>query len=347
MDNYQKSMLRQWNMLRFVPREPMFTTADELTKRLADADFPIDKRTVERNLKELEQIFPLLVDDSRRPFKWCWRSNGATINLPGMSVPEALTLTLVGQHLQQHLPPSTLDALQPHFTVASQVLAAVDEKAQTKTWLNKVRSIATAQPLLPPATNEECQRTIYDALMKDRQLKLVYLKRDSDTPTVYESVHPVAVVQMGGIVYLACMFGEYTDVRTIALHRVKQAEMLYLPAREKEGFDIDAYISTGQFGVLAGGMIRLQAVFRGAAGSHLAETPLCEDQVLYREAPDVMRLIATVPHTRALVWWLLGFGDNVVVVEPAELRDEIRQTAHRMVAAYENDANARSDSAQR
>ena len=37
---------------------------------------------------------------------------------------------------------------------------------------------------------------------------------------------------------------------------------------------------------------------------------------------------------RRMVWWLLGFGDGVVVEEPAGLRQEMAQTAAKMAQAY-------------
>jgi predicted DNA-binding transcriptional regulator YafY len=130
------------------------------------------------------------------------------------------------------------------------------------------------------------------------------------------------------------MFGSYDDVRTIPLHRVQRAEALYEPARRKAGFDIDGYIASGQFGVIAGAPIRLRATFTRAAGEHLHETPLAADQVLTADAAGRLRLTATVPNTRALVWWLLGFGDGVVVEEPASLRCELAAIARNMAAAY-------------
>jgi predicted DNA-binding transcriptional regulator YafY len=249
-------------------------------------------------------------------------------------VPEALTLTLVEQHLRHHLPPLTVDALRPHFRSAARTLSAVDDSAPSRAWLDKVRSVLPQQPLLPPRIDEECQRIVYLALMQDRQLKLHYRKRDAAKPTVYASVHPLAVVQRGGLVYLVCMFDRYEDVRTLALHRVVQAEMAYEPARRKDGFDIDGYIASGQFGVIAGAPITLRATFTRATGEHLAETPLSADQVLATGADGCLHLAATVPNTRALVWWLLGFGDGVVVEEPASLREELAAIALRMAAAY-------------
>jgi predicted DNA-binding transcriptional regulator YafY len=334
MATNQQSLLRQWHMLRMVPRSPARITAKELCEHLCAADFQVDKRTVQRDLNELSGVFPIEVDSREKPYGWSWLREASSFDLPGLTLPEALTLTLVEQHLRHHLPPSAADALRPHFRSAARTLSTVDESTPSRAWLDKVRSVPPQQPLLPPRMDEECQRIVYLALMQDRQLRLHYRKRDAEAPTVYGAVHPLAVVQRGGMIYLVCMFADYDDVRTIALHRVQQAEALYEPARRKPGFDIDAYIASGQFGVIAGEPMKLRAVFTRAAGEHLHETPLSADQVLAADAEGRLHLAATVPNTRALVWWLLGFGDGVVVQEPLGLRDELAGVARRMAAAY-------------
>lgn len=334
MATNQHSLLRQWNMLRLIPRSPQKISATELHERLSAADFPVAKRTVERDLNELAAVFPLVVDDRERPFGWSWERNAPSFDLPGLTLPEALTLALVEQHLGNQLPPDAIDALQPHFRSARLALSAAGGAASSKSWLNKVRSVPPQQPMMAPRVDDACRRTVYQALMEGRQLRLHYRKRDAASDTVYEVVHPLAVVQRGGIVYVVCMFAEYEDVRTVALHRIVQAEARYERARSKPGFDIDAYISSGVFGVLTGGMVRLRAVFTRAAGEHLYETPLTSDQVLSVNADGRLHLSATVPVTRVLLWWLLGFGDGVVVQEPAALREEIAGIAMRMAEAY-------------
>lgn len=334
MATHQQSLLRQWHMLRMVPRAPTRISSRELCDRLAELDFSVDLRTVQRDLKELAGVFPIALDDRNRPYGWSWLRDASSFDLPGMTLPEALTLTMVEQHLRHQLPPSAIEALGPHFRSAARTLSAIGNTGAARAWLDKVRSIPPQQPLLPPRMDEACQRTVYLALMQDRQLRLHYRKRDADAATVYPAVHPLAVVQRGGLIYLVCMFAEFDDVRTLALHRVQQAEVLYEPARRKPGFDIDAFIASGQFGIITGGPIRLRALFSKAAGEHLFETPLSADQSLALTPEGQLQLEATVPHTRALLWWLLGFGDGVVVQEPAALRDELAGIATRMAAAY-------------
>jgi predicted DNA-binding transcriptional regulator YafY len=334
MANNQQSLLRQWNMLRLLPRAPAKVSARELCERLGTADFPVAKRTVERDLNELSAVFPLAVDSREKPYGWSWQRDAPSFDLPGLSIPEALTLALVQQQLHSQLPPSALDALQPHFRSAARTLAASVETTSSKTWLDKVRTVAPLQPLQPPALDEACQRTVYLALMKDRQLRLHYRKRDANTDTVYESVHPLAIVQRGGVIYLVCSFAQHADARTLALHRVRQAELLYEPARRPPGFDIDDFIASGEFGFRTGAPIVLRATFRRAVGEHLYETPLSSDQLLEPREDGTLALTATVAATRSLVFWLTGFGPNVVVHEPAQLRAEMKEIALGMAAAY-------------
>jgi predicted DNA-binding transcriptional regulator YafY len=334
MTTNEKSLLRQWHMLKLLPRAPSKITVKELCDLLAAADYDVHERTVQRDLRDLTRVFNLEHDDRSRPFGWSWSRIGPGFSLPGISVPEALTLKLVEQHLRNHLPPNTTEVLQPYFESAARTLGTVDPDTPSKTWLGKVRSIVPTQPLLPPMLDEEVRDTVYAALMQDRQLAISYRRRDAATATNYPSIHPLAIVQRGSVIYLVCMFGDYEDVRTLPLHRIEAAEDRFEPARKCPGFDLDAYVASGQFGIVTGPPVRLHAVFRRQAGEHLYETPLCARQELEVLDDGRIALTATVPNTRGLLWWLLGFGDGVEVREPAELRAEIAGMARNMAAQY-------------
>lgn len=334
MATNQHTLLRQWHMLHAIPRAPRRISVQALRGRLLDAEFDVTARTIQRDLQELAQVFPLMVDERSKPFGWSWQQDSPSFDLPGLTVPEALALTLVEQQLSNSLPPVTLDTLQPHFRSARQALGAIDPHASAKAWLDKVRTIAPMQRLMAPAVDEACQRTVYEALLHDRQLKLSYRKRDTQQIAQYDAVHPLAVIQRGQLIYLVCMFADYDDVRTLALHRVVQAEMLYLDSRKKDGFSLDAYIGSGNMGVRTGDPINLRAVFSRVAGEHLFETPLVEDQVLTVLPDGRLDLTATLPNTRELQWWLLGLGDGVEVLEPAAIRTEMGDVTRRMAAIY-------------
>lgn len=298
MATNQLSLLRQWNMLRLIPRSPCKISVRDLCDKLRDADFPVTNRTVQRDLVELSAVFQLTVDDRERPFGWSWQRDASSFDLPGLSVPEALTLTLVEQHLRNQLPPSALNALQPHFQSAARILSSADGTVMSKAWLKKVRTIAPLQPLLPPVIDDCCQRTVYLALLQDQRLRLHYKKRDAAATTMYDVVHPLGIVQKGRLIYLVCMLSDYDDVRTLALHRIQQAHLIDEPVRKKPGFDLDNFIASGEFGFRTGEPIVLRATFQRAVGEHLFETPLSFDQVLEVAEDGTLALTATVPSTR-------------------------------------------------
>lgn len=334
MATNQHTLLRQWHMLREIPRAPRKISVRDLRARLEAAEFTVTERTIQRDLKELTSVFPLTVDGVSKPYGWSWQRDSPSFDLPGLSVPEALALTLVEQQLANSLPPATLDTLQLHFRSAQQALGAIEPHAQANAWLHKVRTIAPMQRLLAPVSDAVCQRIVYDALMRDRQLRLSYRKREHQQVVQYEVVHPLAVVQRGQLIYLVCMFAAYDDVRMLALHRITQAEMLYAASRKKAGFSLDDYIASGNMGVRAGEPIQLQAIFSRSAGEHLIETPLASDQVLLVLPEGGFSLQATVANTQELRWWLLGLGDGVKVLAPAPLRNEMGSMIQRMAAHY-------------
>jgi predicted DNA-binding transcriptional regulator YafY len=146
---------------------------------------------------------------------------------------------------------------------------------------------------------------------------------------------PLGLVFKGGLAYLVCTFWHYMDIRQVVLHRVRYAEVLEAPVIVPAGFALDRYIQEGEFSYPVGEPIRLEAVFSRGAAFHLHDTPLSADQHITDLDEGRVLLRATVDNTAELRWWLLGFGDLVEVLAPAELREEFRARAAAMAAMYQ------------
>jgi predicted DNA-binding transcriptional regulator YafY len=81
-------------------------------------------------------------------------------------------------------------------------------------------------------------------------------------------------------------------------------------------------------------LITLEVIFYNGAGNHLFETPLSSDQTLTDQVDGTVRLVATVPHTLQLGWWLLGLGDGVEVIKPESLRTQMISNIDKMQDRY-------------
>jgi len=335
------TLLRQWQMLRMIPRHPQKITAKALHEKLQSEPFDVTKRTVERDLHTLSEMFPLVSDERDKPYGWSWSKDAPVFNLPGLSAHEALTLAMVEQHLNSLLPSSTLSQLQPYFLAAKQQLSSIPSTERARSWLNKVRAVPPTQPLLPPAIKPAVQHTVYEALLADKQLAIKY-KKLGDTKLAEYRIHPLAAVQRGSVTYLCCRISDYEDLRTLALHRIQSASILEEATSVPVDFSIDNLIDSGKFGFGQGKQIQLEAIFYSGLGNHMFETALSHDQTITEQEDGSFRLTATVADTPQLVWWLLGLSDSVEVIKPEGLRLTMADTIAKMQRRYQPSATTAS-----
>jgi predicted DNA-binding transcriptional regulator YafY len=337
MPKSQDTLLRLWHMLRHVPRYPRKITVQDMLDRLTRDGFEVDARTVQRSFKDLSKAFPLLSDERAKPFGWSWQKDAKSFDLPGLSIPEALTWVMAEQHLAHLLPASLLEHLAPQFRTAKERLDKEPQPHRTRHWLDKVRTAPPAQPLLPPLVNADIQRAVSDALLQEKQLEIGYRPRGAAEPLTYR-VHPLAIVQRGPVVYLYGRLFDYPNTRILALHRIESARLLEDAAVPPEGFDVDDKVARGVWSFGPSEPIALRLRFYDGKGDHLLETPLLPDQKAepVADVPGSLLVSATVPDTPQLRWWIQGFGDGVEVLEPAAMRQGLSEVADRMRRRYCN-----------
>jgi predicted DNA-binding transcriptional regulator YafY len=316
------TLLRQWHMLRHIPRYPSKVTARTLKEKLDLDGFNITKRTIERDLIDLSSMFPLALDDREKPYGWSWQKDAPSFDLPGIGNNEALTMVMVEQHLTNLLPATTIEVLKPYFKSAHQHLTATVKAQAVKSWLNKVRTVQPNQTLLTPRIKPALQRTVTEALLTDKQLQIEY-KRRGESKSVTYRIHPLALIQRGGLIYLYVRINDYEDIKILALHRIEVAEILSESTQYPEGFDIDQEIAKGRLDFGAGDTIILKAKFTAEAGEHLFETPLSSDQMIESKTDGSLFVTANVANTPQLLWWLLAIGAGVEVLEPLSLREKV------------------------
>ncbi|MGB5230580.1 MAG: WYL domain-containing protein, partial [Desulfoprunum sp.] len=266
---------------------------------------------------------------------WFWEKDTVIQDLPALSDITALTFQLAENFLAKKLPDSIMTALQPYFDQSRRMLESKEHRpCGHDNIVNKIRVISGNLPLTPPKIDEQHLKTIYEALLQDRQVHCRYKKKDGDA--VGYDLHPLALVIRDSVMYLVATAWEYHDVLHFALHRFIKCEISEHPAVHLDSFDIDAYIAEGHFEYPLGDSEPLKLVLRFSrdAGSHLLDTPLSIDQSATFTNDGMMIIEATVRVSSRLKWWILGFGENVEVLEPQFLREEFGRISRCMVAKY-------------
>lgn len=328
----KSTLLRQWEMMRMLTvsrydkqTDGQWDKASEIMAKLNDQGYAVSVRTIQRDLQELSEIFDIEINNKNpRDYGWRWRK-GANLNIPGMSVSEALAMRLVEIHMKQLLPATMLGGLQGVFSLAQAKLDKVEtiNRNHTKDWLNKVRVVPPTQPMLPPSINQEVQADIYQALLESKQIKASYQPVNHKQSKEY-LLHPLGLIMRGALSYLVASARDYSDVQLYALHRFSKVEILHEAVKVPEGFDLDKSIEGGlaEF-VNQGILIQLELRCKQWVANYLVETPLSADQKVEPETDGWVRLTATVNDTWQLHWWLMGQGAAVEVCGPQGLRDKV------------------------
>jgi predicted DNA-binding transcriptional regulator YafY len=335
MSDPKDRLFRHLALLRFIPRAPKSISTTELLHKLKAESFEIELRTLQRDLiGRLALDFPLICDESQRPYRWSFPKDTPQFELPALDTPTALAFVLAESHLRKLLPPSVLILLAPHFDLANRQLQGLEHNNLAH-WARRVRVLPNGKALQPAEVDAAIWSRVATALLERRQLEIIYLSRSKDEYKILR-IHPAGLISRHSVSYLIGTVEGYSDVRQFALHRIQQAACLDAPIREQADFEIDDYIQSGGFnspGPLE--QVELIADVSPQIAWLLSETPLSHDQSLVQlEGRDWRRLRARVSNDQETFWWVFGLGENILLYEPKGWVEEIEGRLIKMGELY-------------
>ena len=336
------SLARQWEILQQLPTKPPGITTAALRQRLEDAGHKCTKRTIERDLLLLEQLFPLHCNSKGTPYGWHWME-GKSLNVPGLSLGEALSLSLLEGSLEALLPRAILNELTPRFSQARDKLSALAVETPAARLPQRVAHLSASTVLQPPQIDPDIAATVLQALVEGKQLQCIY--RSASKRSQQDLVlNPLAMVQRGQTRYLLATGAEFVDVRMYALHRLQSAEALPTAVSSDTPFDLATYLAEEQMQFGVRGKIALRAWVKDQLAHLLLETPISDDmQLTPLPQGGGFQLSATVSDSWELKWWLLARAGQVVVTAPASLREELAQRLNLACEQYRDNLPALED----
>lgn len=303
-------------LLRRIPRGRKVTTS-ELHQQLKGAGFDRDLRTIQRQLETLSEHFDIERDDRSKPYGYRWLERAQGLAVPHLTPQESLLLQLAQEHLKHLLPAHLMKSMEGFFTQAQRNLGDSPNARLEREWPDKVRVVATSQPLLPPTIAAGVLEEVSEALYANHWLDIDYQNAAGQRRRA--KVMPLGLAQQGPRLYLVCRFEGFDNERSLALHRIRKAEASTLTFERPTEFDLQKYDDDGRFGFGEGLRVRLRFSIEKEAGVHLLETPLSKDQQVQDQGDGWLEITATVVDSAMLDWWLRGFGEAVADVSKLSL----------------------------
>lgn len=303
-----QTVLLALELLRRIPRGRK-VTATELQNQLRHAGFERDLRSIQRLLGQLSAHFEIERDDRSKPFGYRWKEQAGALTVPNLTAQESLLLLLAQRHLSDLLPARLSKSMAGFFEQAKRNLGPNSNATLERQWPAKVSTVADThnQPLLPPELQAGVFETVSEALYANHWLRLRYRNARGEQGDI--EVMPLGLAQQGPRLYLVVRYKGHDDERTLALHRIVEAEKgaSFEPPAD---FDLEKFDQDGRFAFGQGRRVRLNFKIKKDVGRHLLESPLSEDQQV-DEMDDAYEITATLVETARLDWWLRGFGEAV------------------------------------
>lgn len=326
--------LRDWHLLRLIPRHPRQKTPSELQVGLREAGYDLTLRSVQRDLNTLSALWGITCNQVGTANYWYWPSDARLFDIPNIGSAEALVFLLAKEYLKDLLPHSQLAILKPYFERSEELISKGN--IPTFRWHQRVRVIQQGPLLKVPNVRVDVIKAVHEALLHEQRVALRYKKRGDPVPREY-LLSPHALVLRGGIIYLVATARDYDDLLHFALHRATSASLVDQPAIKLKSFDLDRYIAAEkafEYPQAKGATVTLMAMITDQLAEHLSERPLSADQTLTPIKGKASELRATVADTESLRWWLMGLGAAICISKPASLRHEMKLRLESALKAY-------------
>lgn len=144
-----KTIKRQWHIVRYLLKG-VYVSSTEVKNYLDEIGIQVEMRTIQRDLKILQDVFPLECRQDSVPHSWRWQRAEDTA-IGDINLAQALTLRLVQEQLGDILSPKLLQQLEPLFEKAKVVTGMTEEEIQQlpqRRFMNKSmeRGITGHQP---------------------------------------------------------------------------------------------------------------------------------------------------------------------------------------------------------
>ncbi|NJN15258.1 MAG: transcriptional regulator [Oscillochloris sp.] len=285
-------------------------------------DCGVARRTIYRDLQALEEMgVPVWEDQGRFGI-----DRAAYLSTVRLNLNETIAIYFAARLLAHHS-----DEHNPHIVAALDKLAAGLPDHAIAEHIARVADLVRSRPLR--ADYVVVLETITRAWADQRALRLRY--RAPNREAIEREIEPyfVEVSRSGPGAYVIGYDRLRSAIRTFKIERVEWAEALDERFSLPHDFDPYAFLINA-WGVMDDTAVDVWLRFSAEAAPRVRESVWHHSQRISEHDDGGCDLYLTIGGIREILPWVLGWGAEVEVLEPAELRAETATHGLRMAALY-------------
>ncbi len=299
-------------------------SVDELAKI-----FGTSRRTIFRDLKELHAVGV--------PYHYDAKSSGYVIDpeffLPpiDLNLPEALGLLLLVHKARGHIQlPFKNSALLGALKIENNLPAKIRQYCDTALRRVSVRGTAQAPMNLLDKVFSQLQK----AIAKKQKVHLRY-QSFFEKKIIDVDLNPYHLMYSHRAWYVLGLSNLHKSVRTFKLNRIKELEMLDKRFLDGEGFDLYEHLGKAWAMIPEGRIYNIKLRFLAKVAGNVTEVQWHCTQKVTRCEDGSAVMEFRVDGLGEILWWILGYGDQVQVLAPKILRTRVLDMARNMIKLNE------------
>lgn len=186
-------------------------------------------------------------------------------------------------------------------------------------------------PLLDDDSQDKKYSQLEKAIADQIQIEIEY--ETLNGPKEKRKVEPYFMVYRNNAFYLIGFCYKRDDFRTFRIDRISSVDLLSTLFTKKDGVTAQSYFE-GSWSVYSGETYTIEAVFSGPAAKVIKTNRHHEGEVLAEQADGTILYLIEVKGLEEIQRWLIGFGENVVVLNPPELRASLKKLGQFLTQNY-------------
>jgi proteasome accessory factor B len=125
------------------------------------------------------------------------------------------------------------------------------------------------------------------------------------------------------------------EIRTFKLNRIRRLRTLKTRFVQSGGFDMDEYLGRAWSMIPEGRIYNVRLRFLPKVANNVAEVHWHSTQQITWNSDDSVTLEFRIDGLGEIMWWVLGYGDQVQVLAPKLLRNRVVQAARNIIKLNE------------
>jgi proteasome accessory factor B len=300
-------------------------TLDELA-----AECDVDRRTIHRDLNAVEQAgYSLTTEwsDGRKVYSFLSKSR----NIPAITFTLAQLMALyllrsLGAHLAGTPFQAEIDELFKtiHSVLPDRHAAHLERIARVSLpLLHGARDYSAAAPYVAD---------LQKALLQQYRIHLEYSKKGADITEVYD-VDPYTLVFHKGGMYLLGNAHNRSGMRLFALERIRGIEVTRQRFEIPDSYQPETHFSTA-FGLVNDSPLKTKVRFSGEIAHSIKGRLWMPGQRISTDKEGRVTVEFEAAGEMELVSWILSYGIHAEVLDPPELRREIKRHVKELRQMY-------------